>query len=76
MTEVYDLLDNKASVRYVNQQLSYKANLTYVNDQLGLKANKSNAYTKTEVDNLQTPKAIEADVDIELAKRPLYQTWL
>ena len=69
MTEVYDLLDKKASLTYVNQQLSYKANLTYVNDQLDLKADKSNTYTMSQVDNLLTPKAIKADVDIELAKK-------
>ena len=70
MTEVDDLLDNKANVSYVDLAVFLKASLSCVNDQLDLKNKTSPPHIQnTEVDNLLTPKAIKADVDIELAKK-------
>lgn len=47
----------------------FAANNSTINEQLALKADKATTYTKTEVDNLVTPKADKTYVDTQLATK-------
>ena len=68
-TEVYDLMDDMAHVLVMNSALALKVDKSCVDGQLVLKAKQATTYTMVEVANMLVPKAIEVDVDIELAKK-------
>ena len=61
-------LENDSGYLTEHQDISGKADITYVDSELAKKADKSTTYTKTEVDNLLSPKATTEYVDGEVDK--------
>ena len=61
--------NNDAGYLTEHQDISGKADITYVDDGLTQKADKETTYTKTEVDNLLSPKATTEYVNEELGKK-------